>query len=84
MGAMQASLGWHDPVRAARPDPEKLASWWSYRAVDFEKSALGLRLDHLWLSPGLAARAGNAAIHTPVRAWDRPSDHAPVTVDVGL
>ena len=84
MGALQASLGWRDPVRAARPDPEKLASWWSYRAVDFLKSARGLRLDHLWLSPGLAARSGDAAIHTPVRAWERPSDHAPVTVDVGV
>jgi exodeoxyribonuclease-3 len=82
METLRASLGFHDPVRAGRPDAEKLFSWWSYRAADFRKSGRGLRLDHLWLSPGLASRAGDAAIHVDVRGWERPSDHAPVTVDI--
>lgn len=82
MAKLKASLGFHDPVRAARPDPERVFSWWSYRSPDFTKSSRGLRLDHLWVSPGLAEGSGEAKIHIDVRGWERPSDHAPVTVDV--
>jgi exodeoxyribonuclease III len=81
--ALQASLDFTDPVRATYPDPQKLASWWSYRAADFRVSARGLRLDHIWLTPALAAW-DNAAIHEAVRAWERPSDHAPVSVDLSV
>ena len=90
MAALQASLGFTDLVRAAVPEPEKLFSWWSYRAADFRKSARGLRLDHLWASPGLAAHARapggavQARVHDDVRGWERPSDHAPVSVDLHL
>jgi exodeoxyribonuclease-3 len=89
MAALKASLGFLDPVREATPEPVKLASWWSYRAADFRVSNRGLRLDHVWLTPGLAEaghRLGAAAarIHDDVRAWERPSDHAPVSVDLGL
>lgn len=89
MAALKASLGFLDPVREVTPEPAKLASWWSYRAADFRVSNRGLRLDHVWLTPALAAaarRGGSAAarIHDDVRAWERPSDHAPVSVDLGL
>jgi len=85
MARLQASLGFVDLVRAAIPDPQKLFSWWSYRAADFRASGRGLRLDHLWASPGLAARfTGRAEVHEAVRAWERPSDHAPVTADLAL
>lgn len=87
--AMMAAGRFTDLIREARPDPEKLASWWSYRAADFRKSARGLRLDHILVSPGLreaAFRTGRAVshIHEDVRAWERPSDHAPVTADLAL
>lgn len=87
--ALMDSLGLIDIVREATPEPEKLASWWSYRAADFRQSNRGLRLDHLLLSPGLrdaAWRTGAPAarIHEDVRAWERPSDHAPVSVDLDL
>jgi exodeoxyribonuclease-3 len=89
MATLKASLGFTDLVREAIPDPEKLFSWWSYRAADFRASGRGLRLDHLWASPGLdpAARGLNsvvARVHDDVRAWDRPSDHAPVSVDLDV
>ena len=79
---LQAVGGFADVVRDAYPDPLKLATWWSYRAQDFRKSARGLRLDHLWTSPGLTPSvvAGSVTIHEPVRAWNQPSDHAPVSV----
>ncbi|WP_397399018.1 exodeoxyribonuclease III [Phenylobacterium sp.] len=87
--ALEASLGFIDLMREARPEPEKLASWWSYRAQDFRQSARGLRLDHILVTPGLrdaAFRLGAPAvrIHEDVRAWERPSDHAPVSADLVL
>ncbi|MDB5480571.1 MAG: exodeoxyribonuclease [Caulobacteraceae bacterium] len=86
MEALQNSLGFIDLVREAAPEPAKLFSWWSYRAADFRASNRGLRLDHIWITPGLraaAARSGaSPRIHDDVRAWERPSDHAPVTIDL--
>jgi exodeoxyribonuclease III len=89
MERLKAAGSFIDLVREARPEPETLASWWSYRAADFRASNRGLRLDHLWITPGLrdaAFRAGavSAHIHQDVRAWERPSDHAPVTADLAL
>ena len=89
MERLRAAGSFIDLMREARPDPEKLASWWSYRAADFRASNRGLRLDHLWITPGLKAaarRAGvvSARIHDDVRAWERPSDHAPVPADLAL
>ncbi|MBC7167619.1 exodeoxyribonuclease III [Phenylobacterium sp.] len=89
MEALKASLGFIDLPRAAVPEPEKLFSWWSYRAADFRKSNRGLRLDHILVTPGLreaAFRAGAAAsrVHDDVREWERPSDHAPVSADFAL
>ena len=81
---LQAAGDFADVVRDQIPEPTKLASWWSYRAQDFRKSNRGLRLDHIWTSPGLTPRVvpGSARIHEDCRAWERPSDHAPVTVDL--
>ena len=82
--ALKASLSFVDLPRLAVPEPEKLFTWWSYRAADFRASNRGLRLDHLWASPGLAPHASNARVHDHVREWERPSDHAPVTVDLAV
>ncbi len=86
MTRLKDSLGFVDAVRLSVPEPEKAFSWWSYRAKDFRLSGRGLRLDHLWASPGLAVHLASgpaaARIHVDARAWERPSDHAPVTVDL--
>ena len=86
LNRLQEAGGFADVVRDQHPDPQKLATWWSYRAQDFRKSARGLRLDHLWTSPGLtpAVVPGSAMIHEPVRAWTQPSDHAPVAIDLDV
>lgn len=86
LNRLQAAGAFTDVVREAFPEPQKLASWWSYRAQDFRKSARGLRLDHIWTSPGLtpAVLPGSATIHEPVRAWEQPSDHCPITVDLDV
>ena len=86
MASLKASAEFIDVVREAAPEPEKLFSWWSYRAQDFRASGRGLRLDHIWVTPGatLAATPAMARIHDDVRAWERPSDHAPVSADLVL
>lgn len=89
MEALKASLGFIDLPRACTPEPQKLFSWWSYRALDFRMSNRGLRLDHILVSPGLkdaAFRLGCAAarVHDDCREWERPSDHAPVSADLVL
>ncbi|MGZ6014220.1 MAG: exodeoxyribonuclease III, partial [Phenylobacterium sp.] len=89
MWALHRAGQFTDLVREAHPEPQKLASWWSYRAQDFRQSNRGLRLDHILVTPGLceaAFRLGSdsARIHDDVREWERPSDHAPVSADFVL
>ena len=89
MEALKASAGFLDLVRETTPEPQKLFSWWSYRAADFRASNRGLRLDHIWVTPGLKEAAFHmgrpaARVHDDVRAWERPSDHAPVSADLAL
>lgn len=73
-----------DAHRALRPAPEKLYSWWSYRAQDWEKSNRGRRLDHIWLSSPLATTLEDAGIYKDARGWEDASDHAPIWADLSL
>ena len=83
--AMQKSLGWVDAVRHFVPAEEKLYSWWSYRAKDWEASDRGRRLDHIWVTPPLAGALSDARIERQARGWEpKPSDHAPVWVDLEI
>ena len=61
--------------------PDRLFSWWDYRALGFRRNA-GLRIDHLLLSPALAERAVSCTIDKAPRRLDKPSDHAPVVVEI--
>ena len=82
LGALQASRGWIDAVRRFIPPEEKLYSWWSYRARDWSASDRGRRLDHVWATPALAGALKGAEVLRAARGWPRPSDHAPVIVDL--
>jgi exodeoxyribonuclease III len=62
--------------------PEKQFSWWDYRLNAFQRG-WGLRIDHILLSPKLAARCSACTIDKSPRALERPSDHAPVIADLG-
>ncbi|MEM1104611.1 MAG: exodeoxyribonuclease III [Pseudomonadota bacterium] len=89
LDAVMASRGWLDVARELVPEPEPIYSWWSYRAKDWRASNRGRRLDHIWATPALkkAALANGPAgfrVHDDVRDWEKPSDHAPVTVDFDL
>ena len=78
-----------DALRHFVPADQKLYTWWSYRAADWRASNRGRRLDHIWVSPALeqAALAGGSSairIHDRCRGWERPSDHAPVTLTLEM
>ncbi len=75
------ALGLKDSFRLFE-QPEKSYSWWDYRMLGFQKNQ-GLRIDHILLSPALAERARAATIDRAMRKNKRPSDHAPVCVDLG-
>ncbi|MFI5015395.1 MAG: exodeoxyribonuclease III [Hyphomicrobiales bacterium] len=75
---------WTDAVRHRIPEPERVYTWWSYRAADWAASDRGRRLDHIWVSQPLAARIGNIVIEKAARGLDRPSDHVPVLLGLDL
>lgn len=81
---LRDSFGWIDAVRLFCPEPAKLFSWWSYRAHDWQASNRGLRLDHVWVTPVLRDKVVAATIAPELRNAERPSDHAPVLVDLIL
>lgn len=77
--AVQARGSWIDVARARIPEPEKIYTWWSYRAADWALSDRGRRLDHIWVSQSLGECVSDFSIARDARGWDRPSDHVPVT-----
>ncbi|MGH6880311.1 MAG: exodeoxyribonuclease III, partial [Hypericibacter sp.] len=79
--ALQQGLGWVDAVRHFIPPKDKLYSWWSYRAADWEASDRGRRLDHIWVTRPLKSKLKGAAVLREARGWTQPSDHVPVVVD---
>jgi exodeoxyribonuclease-3 len=62
---------------------EKSYSWWDYRTNGF-KRGLGLRIDHILLSPELAKSCKSCSIDQVRRAHERPSDHAPVLIEIDI
>jgi exodeoxyribonuclease III len=76
--------GWIDTMRVLTPEPEKLYTWWSYRAADWRAADRGRRLDHVWSSDALADRVSGIAIAKNYRGAQRPSDHVPVTATLEL
>jgi len=73
-------LGLKDSFRLF-DQPDKTFSWWDYRQLAFPKNH-GLRIDHILLSPALAARCAACRIDRNTRKGERPSDHAPVIAEI--
>ena len=75
---------WADVMREIVPSSEKLYSWWSYRNRNWEVSNRGRRLDHFWVSKKLFSQVKSGVIYKDTRAWERPSDHVPIIVDIDI
>jgi len=74
--------GWTDALRVMHPG-EKIYTFWDYFRNAYGRDA-GLRIDHLLLSPDLAPRLTAARVDRDVRGREKPSDHAPVWVELEL
>ena len=84
LAALAQSHDWVDLGRHFAPAPGRLFTWWSYRAKDWAASDRGRRLDHVWASPEVAARAVACRAIEPARGWQRPSDHVPLVAEFDL
>lgn len=74
------ALGLVDAFRLFE-QPARSFSWWDYRQQGFRRN-LGLRIDHLLLSPALAAACTGCTVDKGPRGLERPSDHAPVVAQL--
>lgn len=61
--------------------PERSFSWWDYRMMAFRRN-FGLRIDHVLVSPALVSRCTACTVDKAPRKLERPSDHAPVIVEL--
>jgi len=69
---------WVDLVRENISEEEKIFSWWSYRARDWDVSDRGRRLDHIWSSAPFNEKLKDVKILREARGWEKPSDHVPI------
>jgi exodeoxyribonuclease III len=75
-------LGLTDALRAVSDEAGQY-TFWDYQAGAWQKNH-GIRIDHLLLSPQASDRLTAVGIDKHVRAWEKPSDHVPVWIDLDL
>jgi len=76
------NLGLTDGFRACHAEGGHY-TFWDYQGGAWQKNH-GIRIDHLLLSPQAADRLAGATIDKRTRAWEKPSDHVPVVVELTL
>lgn len=76
------NLGLADAVLACDSSAGQY-TFWDYQAGSWQKN-LGLRIDHILLSPQALSRLVSTEIDRRPRAWDKPADHAPVSATLDL
>lgn len=74
------NLGFFDSFRLINKN-QKNYSYWDYQAGAWQKDN-GVRIDLILLSSETADLLKNAGIHKEVRGKERPSDHAPVWIEM--
>ena len=74
------ALGMVDTYRMIHPDSPGF-SWWDYRQAGWRRDR-GLRIDCVFVSEHLRPACQTADVHRLTRGGDRPSDHAPVTIEL--
>ena len=80
--AQMIGLGLVDAFRLFE-QPPKSWSWWDYRNLAFRKNQ-GLRIDLILVSQALRQQVSSCIIDKLPRKNERPSDHAPVVVELAL
>ncbi len=77
-----ANLGLTDAVRQSLTG-DGVYTFWDYQAGAWQKDN-GIRIDHILMSPQATDLFASARIDKHVRAWEKPSDHVPVVVEIGV
>jgi exodeoxyribonuclease III len=75
------SQGWIDAARHLHPRERHLYTFW-VNEFAYHRNA-GFRMDFLLLSPHLAGRLLRAEVDARHRIREKPSDHAPVWIELG-
>jgi exodeoxyribonuclease-3 len=75
------SLGYTDAFRSLHPGESGQFTFWDYFRQAFEHNR-GIRIDHFLLSPRLTKRLKGCEIDMEPRAQEKPSDHAPIIVEL--
>lgn len=74
------NLGYYDAFRALSPEARQF-SWWDYRAGGYANNH-GLRIDHMLCNALALDKISACSIDEMPRGWEKPSDHAPVMVQL--
>lgn len=72
--------GWTDAIRELHPD-QRIYTFWHYMRNRYTRDQ-GLRLDHILLSPAVAANLIAAGVDRNVRGNASASDHAPAWITI--
>ncbi len=75
-------LGLRDAFRIFE-QPDRSYTWWDYRMNAFRRK-MGMRIDHVLVSEALVPGCTACIIDVEPRRSERPSDHAPVILDIDL
>ncbi|MEL6745363.1 MAG: exodeoxyribonuclease III [Pseudomonadota bacterium] len=81
---VQAKGSWVDLIRQEIDPAEKIYTWWSYRARDWDAADKGRRLDHIWGDAAVAERLTAIQVLREARGWEKPSDHVPIMATFSL
>jgi len=73
-------VGVVDAFRHLHP-AERAYTFWDYRMLAFPKNR-GYRIDHVLLTPDLVGRLAGVRIDREARKGEKPSDHAPLIVEL--
>ena len=76
------NLGFADAALACTGDRAQY-TFWDYQGGAWQKNE-GIRIDFFLLSPQAADAMLEARVDKKVRAWEKPSDHVPVVVELDV
>lgn len=74
------NLGLYDAFKLFNTKLEQY-TFWDYQAGAWPKNN-GIRIDHFLLSPEIADKIETCRINKSPRAWDKPSDHTPIEIEI--
>ncbi len=77
------SWGLHDLFRKHVPDAGHY-TFWDYRVKDALERGIGWRIDHVLATAAIADNSSAAYVATELRQKERPSDHAPLVVELNI